>query len=160
MFLANHIDYLAGTRLGICFHQDICWVVTKSLPEVNRSHPSSNQWINEEHHQKLGLPWWLRGSRICLQCRRYSFDPWVRKVPWRRKRQPTPVFLPGESPWAEEPGRLQSTGSQRVGHGWATKHTWSYQSRYCSYSHLAGEKTDVMNSIIYINRVTEQRLKT
>ena len=26
-----------------------------------------------------------------------SVDPWVRKIPWRRKWQPTPVFLPGES---------------------------------------------------------------
>ena len=25
------------------------------------------------------------------------FDPWVRKIPWRRKWQPTPVFLPGKS---------------------------------------------------------------
>ena len=33
-----------------------------------------------------------------------------------RKWQFTPVFLPGESPWTEEPGGLQSTGSQRVGH--------------------------------------------
>ena len=32
-----------------------------------------------------------------LQCRRLGFDPWVRKIPWRRKQQPTPVFLPGES---------------------------------------------------------------
>ena len=31
------------------------------------------------------------------QCRRHRFDPWVRKLPWRRKRQPTPVFLPAES---------------------------------------------------------------
>ena len=30
--------------------------------------------------------------------------------------QPTPVFLPGESPWTEEPGGLESMGSQRVGH--------------------------------------------
>ena len=29
--------------------------------------------------------------------------------------QPTPVFLPGESPWTEETGRLQSMGMQRVG---------------------------------------------
>ena len=27
----------------------------------------------------------------------YGFHPWVRKIPWRRKWQPTPVFLPGES---------------------------------------------------------------
>ena len=26
-----------------------------------------------------------------------GFDPWVRKIPWKRARQPTPVFLPGES---------------------------------------------------------------
>ena len=36
---------------------------------------------------------------------------------WRRKWQPTPVFLPGESQgW--EPGRLPSMGSHRVGHDW------------------------------------------
>jgi len=45
---------------------------------------------------------------------RPGLDPWVGKIPWRRACQPTPVFLPGESP--EEPGRLQSMGSQRVKH--------------------------------------------
>ena len=40
------------------------------------------------------------------------FDPWVRKLPWRRAWLPTPAFLPGESPWTEEPGGLQSVGSQ------------------------------------------------
>ena len=44
-------------------------------------------------------------------------------MPWRRAWQPTPVFLPGESPWTEEPGGLQSMGLQRVGHDWATKHS-------------------------------------
>ena len=29
--------------------------------------------------------------------KRWGFDPWVRKTPWRRAQQPTPVFLPGES---------------------------------------------------------------
>ena len=37
-------------------------------------------------------------------------DPWVGKIPWRRERLPTPVFLPEESPWTEEPGGLQSMG--------------------------------------------------
>ena len=40
----------------------------------------------------------------------------VGKIPWRRAQLPTPVFLPGESPWTEDPGELQSMGSQRVGH--------------------------------------------
>ena len=47
--------------------------------------------------QENGIPWWLRQNRICLQCRRHRFDPWVGKYPWRRKWQPTPLFLPGES---------------------------------------------------------------
>ena len=36
-------------------------------------------------------------KKICLQCLRPRFDPWVRKVPWRRKWQPSPVSLPGKS---------------------------------------------------------------
>ena len=40
-----------------------------------------------------GLPWQLRCSRICLQCRRPCFNSWVRKIFWRRDRLPTPVFL-------------------------------------------------------------------
>ena len=39
----------------------------------------------------------LQLSRFCLQCRRLRFNPWVRKIPWRRKWQPTSPFLPGES---------------------------------------------------------------
>ena len=40
-----------------------------------------------------GLPWWLRQSRISLQCRRLGFNLWVRKIPRRRERLPTPVFF-------------------------------------------------------------------
>ena len=52
-----------------------------------------------------------------------GFYPWVEKTPWRRAWQSTPVFLPGESPRMEELGRLQSMGSQRVGHDWVTKYS-------------------------------------
>ena len=37
-----------------------------------------------------------------------GFHPWVGKIPWKRVWQPSSVFLPGESPWTEEPGGLQS----------------------------------------------------
>ena len=43
------------------------------------------------------LPWWLSDKESHCQCRRLEFDPSVRKIPWRRKWQPTTVFLPGES---------------------------------------------------------------
>ena len=102
--------------------------------------------------QIYGLPWQLNWLGIHLQCRRPWFDSWVGKIPWRRDRLPTPVFLcfPGgsdgresvqnegdrgwslcwENPleegmathssilawrilWTEEPGGLQSMGSQK-----------------------------------------------
>jgi len=37
-------------------------------------------------------------------------------IPWRMKWQPTPVFLPGKISWTEEPGGIQSMGSQRIRH--------------------------------------------
>ena len=46
---------------------------------------------------KLGLLWWLSGKESTCQCRRWRFDPWVGKLPWRRRWQHTRVFLPGES---------------------------------------------------------------
>ena len=49
----------------------------------------------------------LPPQRICLQCGRPGFSPWVWKIPWRRERLPTPVFWPGEShglysPWSRK----------------------------------------------------------
>ena len=51
-------------------------------------------------------------SRICLQCGRLKFNPWIGKIPLNREWQPTPVFLPGEfhgqrslagySPWGHK----------------------------------------------------------
>ena len=36
------------------------------------------------------------GKELACQCKRYGFHPWVRKIPWKRKWQPTPVVLPGK----------------------------------------------------------------
>ena len=41
-------------------------------------------------------PKWCSGQECDCQCRRREFNPWIRKIPWRRKWKPTPVFLPGE----------------------------------------------------------------
>ena len=47
----------------------------------------------------LGSPGDTSGKESTCQCRRHGgcgFNPWVRKIPWRRAWPPTPVFLPGE----------------------------------------------------------------
>ena len=70
--------------------------------------PGSGSSPGEEIGYTLQYSWAY--SRIPLQCGRPGSDPWIGKIPWRRACQPTPAFLPGESPWTEEPGGLQSTG--------------------------------------------------
>ena len=68
--------------------------------------------------------WEFSSTEFTCQGRRHKtlrFVPSVRKIPWRRKWQPTPVFLPGKFPWTEEPCGLQSMGSQRIRHDSATK---------------------------------------
>ena len=77
--------------------------------------------MNMHYSYDAGAPWWLSGKESTCQCRRhrkhrkrkrFRFDPWVRKFPWSRKWQPTPVFLPekfqgqrslaGYSPWGSK----------------------------------------------------------
>ena len=52
---------------------------------------------------------------------RSRFDPQVEKVPWRRKRQTTPVFLPGKSQGQRSLVGYSPRGHKRVGHDWAAK---------------------------------------
>ena len=69
---------------------------------------------------EMGLPWWLSSKKPACQCRRRGFGPWVGKIPWRKKWQPTPVFLPekshgqrilvGYSPW----GRKESDTTEQL----------------------------------------------
>ena len=71
------------------------------------------------HSSMLRLPWWLSWSRICLQCRKPGFDPWVGKIPWRREWLPTAVFRLGEFHWQRTLAGY-SSWSLRVRHNWAT----------------------------------------
>ena len=73
----------------------------------------------------MGFPTWLSGKESTCQCmrhRRLVFNLWVGNIPWRRKWQPTPVFLPGKfhgqrslagySPW----DRKESDTTERLTH--------------------------------------------
>ena len=54
------------------------------------------------------------------------WETWIRSLGWNPLEEgitTSPVFLPGEFPRTEEPGRLQSIGSQRFRHDGAVKHS-------------------------------------
>ena len=76
-------------------------------------------------HLFEGFSWW----RMCLQLGRPGFSPWVGKISWRREWKPTPLFLPGES------HRLQSMGSQWVGHNWVINtFTFLFEKTLCAWN--------------------------
>ena len=62
-----------------------------------------------------GLPRWFGDKESTCQCRKHrrcKFDPWVGRIPRNRKWQAILAFLPGKFHGTEEPGRIQSMGSQ------------------------------------------------
>ena len=83
---------------------------TRSIPGLGRSpgegidYPLQYSWTSAVAQMVKNLP----------EVR----ETWVRSLGWEDLLawQPTPAFMPGEPPWTEEPGGLQSMGSQRVGH--------------------------------------------
>ena len=72
---------------------------------------------------RLRLPRWRSGEESSCQwrrCKTLEFDPWVGKIPWRRKWQPAPGFLPGESHGQRSLVGYRSWGC-RVGCSWTTE---------------------------------------
>ena len=78
---------------------------------------------------------WLRWESICPQCGRPRLNPWIGKIPWKRKWQPAPVLLPrklhgwksllGYSPW----GREESDTT-----GWFHVTSWSLRLSLITFS--------------------------
>ena len=64
--------------------------------------------------------------------RRCGFDPWIRKISWRRKWQPTPVFLPGKS---HEHRNL--VGDSPQGHSWTRLSDWAWMSTHTHYIYIS-----------------------
>ena len=84
-------------------------------------------WIvNSKSATHSGLPRWLSGKEHACQCRRHrrhGFNPWIRKIPWRRKWQPTPAFLPGKA-HGQEAWRVTVQGVSKS-QTWLSTHTHS-----------------------------------
>ena len=76
-----------------------------------------------------GLPKWLsdKKKKSACQCRRHrrlGFEPWVRKIPKKEEMSTHSSIFAWKISRTEEPGGLQSTGSQRVRKNLATEHTY------------------------------------
>ena len=67
------------------------------------------------------FPWQLRGKESSCQFRRCGLDPWIGKIPWKRKWQTIPLFLPGKFHGQRSLVGYNSWGRKRVRHNLATK---------------------------------------
>ena len=103
--------------------------------------------------------WWLSCKEPTCQLSRPGFDPRFGTIPWRRTWQPTPLFLPGESPWTEEPDRLQSMRLQRVRHDWATQHSTYDLKWICNALFLLLHSLFNYTKITFACRTQIQRMK-
>ena len=69
------------------------------LPELSdepQTFVSPTLWDYSINYSSISLPMWHTGKESACQCRRLWFNPWVRRIPWSRKWQPTSIFLPGK----------------------------------------------------------------
>ena len=81
----------------------------------------------------------------CRQCKTCGFDPWVEKILWKRKWQPTPVFLQGESH-----GQRSLVGYSPRGHK-ESDMTEVSSHTYALYTHLALFKTAQLEQWVGLN---------
>ena len=71
----------------------------------------------------------------CRRCKRHGFNPWVRKIPWKRACNPSNI-LAWRIPRIEEAGGLQSIGSHRTGQNWSDLACRHYYMCVCVYIHF------------------------
>ena len=104
--LMDHLGFLHSSvgKESACNEGDPSWI-----PGLGRS---TGEGIGDplQYSWAFLVAQWVKNR---LQCRRTGFDPWVRKIPWRRERLPTPVFWPGEfhglyRPWGRKESRLSN----------------------------------------------------
>ena len=87
----------AGPLHGFLLKLSIWMKMLRVLKSESKSNYTNGPFLNISLDNFLSIPRWLSGKESACQCRRRGFDPWVGKIPWSRKCQPTPALLPGES---------------------------------------------------------------
>ena len=103
---------------------------------------------------------WRSGKESAYQCRRLrrrGFHPWVRKIPWHRKWQPTPVFLPGKIPWTKEPGGLKSMGSQKSRTRLNTHSTALWGGNTCPWPTFSCTRSSRHSGVIHGGKSSDNR---
>ena len=116
------------------------WTGRPGMLQSVRSQRVKRDWVTEltelTNFQMLScgikgvnmeLPWWLSSKEYTCQRGRRGFDSWVEKIPWRRKWQPTPMFLPWKSLGQRSLAGYSPRGCKRAGYVLVTKQEQTYR---------------------------------
>ena len=119
----RHLDFWPEQLEGWSCHK-VSWKSYRKLSSGQGAGIISLVWPSYIWRCLLGILGFLGGSVVknTCQCSRPKFDPWVRKIPWRRKWQPTLVFLPGKSHEQRSLLGYSPWGGKRVKCNWASIH--------------------------------------
>ena len=93
----------------------------------------------------------LSGEESACHCRRHGLDPWVKKIPWRRKWLPMPVFLPGKSHGQRSLAGYSPWGHKRIRHSLMTKQQHFNHGAVFSGSLLQTQQTFLYMSLAQID---------
>ena len=117
------------------------------------------------------LSTWLSGKESAYNAGDFKFDPWTGKIPCRRKRQPTPVSLPGKfhgqrslagySPWVARVGHNLMTKPEKVNcvavnshsNSWYSLKNLKLYSIQCSHESLAEASSYIEYFFLYVLRL-------
>ena len=129
-WIGGYMKYLNQIIIVYCETWDQYFSSFRPLSKTtaNNLHHLSQLWMRKLRSfptTSLGFPGGsVVKNTVACQYRRPRFNPCVRKIPWRMKWQPTPVFLPGKSHGQQRLASYSPWGNKRIGHDLAIKQQW------------------------------------
>ena len=115
---------------GFPVHHQLLELAQTHVHQVSDAIHPSHHTHTHTHTHTYGLPRWFSGKESACQYRRHGLNPWMRKIPWRRKWQYIPVFLAGKSHGQRSLACYSPWHHKRVGHDLAIKQQHTHTHIY------------------------------
>ena len=139
----QHQEFIGTGEQWMLLSRGVVWFL---LEESNTDLPVGDVQEQIVTGTQTKWRWWYKEPPCqCRRCKRPRRSPWVRMIPWRRARQPTPVFLPGDSHGQRSLAGYCSEGHKESDTTETTEHTHEHLNKNMSAQWRAGLSNKRMN---------------